>query len=1359
MKPIWKRSASLLLAVCMLLTLLPAAVYAGEGTTPSGGPDWVLSDEGKLTIYNDDGMVSWSVAKAVYVASGAVVSVEIGEEVTFIEGSAFEDFSALEEVTFAENSQLTEIGESAFASTGLTAVNIPASVTTIGYQAFQYCSALEEVTFAGTSQLTEIGESAFASTGLTAVNIPASVTTIGYQAFQYCSALEEVTFAGTSQLTEIGESAFASTGLEAVEIPASVTIINNGAFQDCGALEEVTFEGASRLKEIHSYAFASTGFTSVTIPASVTIIDGGVFAACESLGAIGVEPGNNSFVAIDGVLYALGSNGPNVLVAYPAGRDGGAFTIPGGIIQIGASAFQGSKLTGVTIPPTVTGIVDSAFRESDLLEEVTFQRSTPPFYIGWSIFNGCVVFESPGSGRPIIHVPVGAKGAYEEAFALTSTNPEVDPDFIQEPVDFLDVITNEFTDENFRAAIRSYLGKGADDPIYEADVRFLESLDVSGEYMHEGEIQSLAGISRFFSLKKLDCSGNELTTLDLSGLTGLTELNCAGNELTALDLSGLTGLTELDCGGNELTALDLSGLNGLTELYCSGNKLTNLNLPAGLKVLDCSYNGLTALPALPAGLTELYCADNKLTNLNLPSGLEVLYCSYNELTALPALPSGLTELYCSGNKLTNLNLPSGLKVLDCSYNKLTTLNLSGLTGLTQLNYAGTGLTGLNLSGLTHLKVFLCYDNGLTVLPALPAGLTALDCSDNKLTGLDLSGLTHLKVLDCSVNMLTTLDVSGLTGLENLNCSVNMLETLDVNNLADLSMLDCSVNKLTTLDVRNNIELAFLDCSNNYMADYEENTSVLVGYDGMMTGLNFYPQDDPGFIRVTGITGLPAAASVGTPLTLTGTVVPGDAQNRNIEWGIPEFDDGSTGAQIDGNIFTATHAGTALMMAIIPEGLGAGRDYYQSFEITVSAAGVTPDPDPEPTSAPASASTPTPTPMLTPAPVRHHAAITRGGMAGASLTVEVDAASGKAVIGLETLTGELFTRDEAAVISIPAIQGVGSYTLGLPAGALSQEQGKGALTLETQLGSITLAANMLAGMEQAQGKAAAITIGEGDRALLPEDVKAAVGNRPLVQLTLTLDGERAAWNNPEAPVTVSIPYAPTAEELINPESIIIWYIDGSGPAVCVPNGRYDPATGTVTFTTTHFSYYAVAYNKVSFGDVAGNAWYGKAVAFIAARGITSGTGGGNYSPNARLTRAELIVLLMNAYGIAPDKNPADNFSDAGNTWYTGHLAAAKRLGISDGLGNNRFAPDREITRQEMFTLMYNVLKVYGKLPETGDGKTLSEFGDAGDVALWAKDATELFVETGIIEGVDGKLFPADTTTRAEIAQVLYNLLSK
>ena len=90
--------------------------------------------------------------------------------------------------------------------------------------------------------------------------------------------------------------------------------------------------------------------------------------------------------------------------------------------------------------------------------------------------------------------------------------------------------------------------------------------------------------------------------------------------------------------------------------------------------------------------------------------------------------------------------------------------------------------------------------------------------------------------------------------------------------------------------------------------------------------------------------------------------------------------------------------------------------------------------------------------------------------------------------------------------------------------------------------------------------------------------------------MTIDGKQTEWNNPSAPVTVSIPYKPTAAELANPESIVIWYIDGSGRAVSVPNGHYDAATGTVTFETTHFSLYTITYNPVSFNDVASGAWY-------------------------------------------------------------------------------------------------------------------------------------------------------------------------
>ena len=128
------------------------------------------------------------------------------------------------------------------------------------------------------------------------------------------------------------------------------------------------------------------------------------------------------------------------------------------------------------------------------------------------------------------------------------------------------------------------------------------------------------------------------------------------------------------------------------------------------------------------------------------------------------------------------------------------------------------------------------------------------------------------------------------------------------------------------------------------------------------------------------------------------------------------------------------------------------------------------------------------------------------------------------------------------------------------------------------------------------------------------------------------------------------------------------------------------------------------------------------------------------------------MLMRAYEIAPDTDLENNFSDAGDTWYTGWLAEAKRLEISAGVGNNLFAPEKEITRQEMFTLLYNALNVIGQLPAGTAGNPLSSFDDAVQIAPWAKDAMALFAETGS----GGRIYPTDAATRAETAQLLYNL---
>jgi len=273
--------------------------------------------------------------------------------------------------------------------------------------------------------------------------------------------------------------------------------------------------------------------------------------------------------------------------------------------------------------------------------------------------------------------------------------------------------------------------------------------------------------------------------------------------------------------------------------------------------------------------------------------------------------------------------------------------------------------------------------------------------------------------------------------------------------------------------------------------------------------------------------------------------------------------------------------------------------------------------------------------------------------------------------------------------------------------------------------------------------------------LSDDIKARVGDRPVYDFSVK-SGNRTI-SEFGGNVAVTVPYTLKAGE--DPNALVIYFINDRGELEMVRNCVYNPSTGTISFRTTHFSMYAVGYNKVTFKDVTPNSWYYDAVTFIAARKITEGTGNGNYGPADLLTRGQFIVMVMKAYGLEPDAEPKDNFADAGNTYYTGYLASAKRLGISAGIGNNLFGPELKITRQEMFALLYNILKLIDELPHGTSGKTVYEFSDASSLASWGKDAMTLFVETGVIKGDGNKLNPEDNANRAEMAQILYTLLAR
>jgi len=331
----------------------------------------------------------------------------------------------------------------------------------------------------------------------------------------------------------------------------------------------------------------------------------------------------------------------------------------------------------------------------------------------------------------------------------------------------------------------------------------------------------------------------------------------------------------------------------------------------------------------------------------------------------------------------------------------------------------------------------------------------------------------------------------------------------------------------------------------------------------------------------------------------------------------------------------------------------------------------------------------------------------------------------------------------------------SVATGIPQKSMSDiaDSSTNFLSILTPIASVAFDQNSIDTISKAAAGDVTITISKVSAKILSEEAKQVVGDRPVFNFNVTSGEKTISQFNGN--VTVSVPYTPKTGEDTN--SIVIYYINSEGKPEAVTDCSYDSKTGMITFKTTHFSQYAVGYNKVSFNDVSSTAWYSNAVSYVAARGISTGVGNGNYEPAAKLTRGQFLVMVMRAYGLSADSSSKDNFSDAGNMYYTGYLATAKKLGITDGIGNDRFAPEKEITRQEMFTLLYNTLKQINELPTSTTAKTLTAYSDSSQVANWANPAMTLFAGTGIISGNGGKINPKNTTNRAEMAQVLYKLM--
>ena len=461
MKP--KRLISLLVAVCMMITMLPlSAVTAFAADTEWHPADdgtykywYTLNSDNTATIRSFVGPVDPTKTPAPY---NITVPTELeGHTVTGLGEQSFYERNFLESVTLGEkiqtigekafyacpilktltiNGAVTSMGKDAFADCPyLTSVTLGQNIKTIGEKAFYNCPVLNNViipqnvtsigprafnkctgliTLTINSPVMSMGEYAFADCNqLTSLSLCNDLQTIGDHAFEKCTSLKTVNL--PKNLTSIGSHAFDScTSLNPIEIPGTVTEIGDYAFYNCDGLKSATIEEGVQSTGVHMF-YGCDNLATVKLPESLTTIGAHSFGNCYVLNHVKIPDkvtsiGEGAFVfcrTLSGLTLTLGSS----------------------LTEIGKEAFsECSALTTLTLPSSLKKIDEGAFCECNGFHTFTLPRGVE--IIGKRAFASCENLTSITLPDSVTEI---GQEAFEHCKALESiTIPEkvttIEPD-------------------------------------------------------------------------------------------------------------------------------------------------------------------------------------------------------------------------------------------------------------------------------------------------------------------------------------------------------------------------------------------------------------------------------------------------------------------------------------------------------------------------------------------------------------------------------------------------------------------------------------------------------------------------------------------------------------------------------------------------------------------------------------------------------------------------------------------------------------------------------------------------------------------------------------------------------------------
>ena len=382
-----KKSLSIILAILMLVTSVTVLPFTASAEMPSSGKCGenvsykFNSATGKLTISGTGDMYNYGLHESTFDSALCIKTIVISSGVTSIGDFVFSNCSYLTSVSIPDT--VKTIGDSSFSCTGLTKIVIPDSVTSIDRRAFEECSQL------------------------TSATIGNNVETVSYSCFYGCKSLKSVKLG--KKVKELDAYSFYDCkALTGFTIPYGVTDIDENALTGCESIKSITIP--SSVKKIDYQAFSyCTSLESIAIPSSVTYIADNIVMGCTKLAKITVNSNNKYYDSRNNCNAIIRKNGAVLLAGckntvIPKGVktiDQTAFydsginkyvVIPNTVVTIEQGAFYNSRITGVTIPDSITGIESGTFSHCSALKSVKFGKKLR--YIGTYAFYDCSALSS-----------------------------------------------------------------------------------------------------------------------------------------------------------------------------------------------------------------------------------------------------------------------------------------------------------------------------------------------------------------------------------------------------------------------------------------------------------------------------------------------------------------------------------------------------------------------------------------------------------------------------------------------------------------------------------------------------------------------------------------------------------------------------------------------------------------------------------------------------------------------------------------------------------------------------------------------------------------------------------------------------